>query len=63
MCWHVAEVLAAVLKPTHEYKARDQMKIAVMGSGGVGGFYGGRLAHAGYDVTFVARGRTPCRNA
>ncbi|MBI4194298.1 MAG: 2-dehydropantoate 2-reductase [Betaproteobacteria bacterium] len=32
------------------------MKIAVMGSGGVGGFYGGRLAHAGCDVTFVARG-------
>src|SRR5947209_34097 len=32
------------------------MRIAVMGSGGVGGFYGGRLAHAGYDVTFVARG-------
>lgn len=32
------------------------MKIAIMGSGGVGGFFGGRLAHAGYDVTFVARG-------
>ena len=32
------------------------MKIAVMGSGGVGGFYGGRLANAGCDVTFVARG-------
>ena len=32
------------------------MKIAVMGSGGVGGFYGGRLANAGYDVHFVARG-------
>ena len=32
------------------------MKIAVMGAGGVGGFYGGRLAHAGYDVHFVARG-------
>ncbi len=32
------------------------MKIAVMGSGGVGGLYGGRLAHAGSDVTFVARG-------
>ncbi len=32
------------------------MKIAFMGSGGVGGFYGGRLAHAGCDVTFVARG-------
>ena len=32
------------------------MKIAIMGSGGVGGFYGGRLAHAGCDVHFVARG-------
>ena len=28
----------------------------MMGSGGVGGFFGGRLAHAGYDVSFVARG-------
>lgn len=32
------------------------MKIAVMGSGGVGGYYGGLLAQAGYDVTFIARG-------
>src|SRR5437773_8609090 len=32
------------------------MKIAMMGSGGVGGFIGGRLAHAGYDVSFIARG-------
>ncbi|HZM44501.1 MAG TPA: 2-dehydropantoate 2-reductase [Burkholderiales bacterium] len=32
------------------------MKILIMGSGGVGGFYGGRLARAGCDVTFVARG-------
>src|SRR4051812_42856766 len=32
------------------------MKIAMMGSGGVGGFFGGRLAQAGYDVSFVARG-------
>ena len=32
------------------------MKILVMGSGGVGGLYGGRLASAGCDVTFVARG-------
>jgi len=32
------------------------MKIAVMGSGGVGGFYGGHLARAGYDVAFIARG-------
>jgi 2-dehydropantoate 2-reductase len=32
------------------------MRIAVMGAGGVGGFFGGRLAHAGCDVTFIARG-------
>ena len=32
------------------------MKIAMMGSGGVGGFFGGRLANAGYDVSFIARG-------
>jgi len=32
------------------------MKIAVMGSGGVGGYFGGRLAQAGCDVTFIARG-------
>jgi 2-dehydropantoate 2-reductase len=32
------------------------MKITVMGSGGVGGYFGGRLAAAGNDVTFVARG-------
>jgi 2-dehydropantoate 2-reductase len=32
------------------------MRIAVMGSGGLGGLYGGRLAHIGCDVTFIARG-------
>lgn len=32
------------------------MKVLVMGSGGVGGYFGGRLAAAGNDVTFVARG-------
>ena len=32
------------------------MKIVMMGSGGVGGFFGGRLANAGEDVRFVARG-------
>ncbi len=32
------------------------MRIAIMGAGGVGGFYGGRLAQAGHDVTFVTRG-------
>src|SRR5882724_10263373 len=32
------------------------MRITVMGSGGVGGYFGARLAAAGNDVTFVARG-------
>ncbi len=32
------------------------MKIAVVGTGGVGGYFGGLLAHSGQDVTFVARG-------
>ena len=32
------------------------MRFAIVGSGAVGGYYGARLAHAGYDVTFVARG-------
>ncbi len=32
------------------------MKIAVMGSGGIGGYFGGRLAANGEDVTFIARG-------
>lgn len=33
------------------------MRIAVMGAGGVGGYFGARLAQAGHDVTFIARGR------
>jgi 2-dehydropantoate 2-reductase len=33
------------------------MRIAVMGAGGVGGYFGARLAQAGHEVTFVARGR------
>lgn len=32
------------------------MKIAIFGSGGVGGYFGGRLAASGEDVTFLARG-------
>lgn len=33
------------------------MRIAVMGAGGVGGYFGGRLAQAGHEVSFVARGK------
>ena len=31
--------------------------VAVVGAGGVGGYFGGRLAQAGYEVSFVARGK------
>lgn len=34
------------------------MKIAVVGAGGVGGYFGGRLAQAGVDTTFIVRGAT-----
>jgi len=32
------------------------MRIAVMGAGALGGYFGGRLAAAGNDVTLIARG-------
>jgi 2-dehydropantoate 2-reductase len=32
------------------------MRIAVYGTGGVGGYFGGRLAQGGEDVIFIARG-------
>jgi 2-dehydropantoate 2-reductase len=33
------------------------MRIVVMGTGGMGGYYGGLLSKAGQDVTFIARGQ------
>ncbi len=33
------------------------MKLAVMGAGGIGGYFGGRLALAGEEVCFIARGQ------
>ena len=32
------------------------MKIIIMGTGGVGGYFGARLKNAGHDVAFIARG-------
>ena len=34
------------------------MNIVVIGAGGVGGFFGGKLSHAGFNVTFIARNET-----
>ena len=33
------------------------MNIVVIGAGGVGGYFGGKLAKAGFEVTFMARGK------
>jgi len=32
------------------------VRVTVMGAGGLGGYYGGLLARAGHEVTFIARG-------
>ena len=36
--------------------AGQKLKVAVVGAGGTGAYYGGALARAGHDVTFIARG-------
>tara|TARA_B100000686_G_scaffold256561_1_gene268273 strand:- start:4066 stop:5001 length:936 start_codon:yes stop_codon:yes gene_type:complete len=36
--------------------ASQKLKVAVVGAGGTGAYYGGALATAGHDVTFIARG-------
>ncbi|MEV6901085.1 2-dehydropantoate 2-reductase [Amycolatopsis sp. NPDC051372] len=33
------------------------MRVVVMGTGGVGGYFGARLAQGGHDVSFIARGK------
>ncbi len=35
----------------------EPMKVAVMGAGAVGGYFGGLLARGGADVSFIARGK------
>jgi 2-dehydropantoate 2-reductase len=37
-------------------KKETTLKIAIMGSGGIGGYYGAMLQNGGADVTFIARG-------
>jgi 2-dehydropantoate 2-reductase len=43
-----------VLNPNRDQETA--LKIAVLGAGGVGGYFGGRLAAAGANLTFIARG-------
>ncbi len=37
-------------------KTTESLRIAIVGVGGVGGYFGARLAQAGHDVFFIARG-------
>ncbi|MCH7737240.1 MAG: 2-dehydropantoate 2-reductase [Chloroflexi bacterium] len=37
-------------------RASEHIKVAVIGAGGVGGYFGGLLARAEHEVTFIARG-------
>src|ERR1700751_1295964 len=39
-----------------EYRRGCYMRIAIMAAGAVGGYFGGRMAAAGHDVAFIARG-------
>src|SRR5262249_46586804 len=41
------------------YVILGRVRIAIVGAGGVGGYFGGRLVEAGADVTFLARGAHP----
>src|SRR2546425_895400 len=52
--------MGSVAVRTPPSKPRDReahsMRIAVLGSGGIGGYYGALLAKAGHDIVFIARG-------
>src|SRR4029077_20190871 len=40
---------------TWPLRAEAAMRILVLGGGAIGGYFGGRLAEAGVDVTFLVR--------
>jgi 2-dehydropantoate 2-reductase len=49
-------MMAVRARPVPDEVQEVRMRIAVLGTGGIGGYFGGRLAASGHDVTFVARG-------
>lgn len=44
------------LNETYRYREMKSQKVAVIGTGAVGGYYGARLVEAGHDVFFQMRG-------
>lgn len=49
-------LLAFLLLPNYLGRNLSVMNILIVGAGGVGGYFGAKLAVSGNDVTFVARG-------
>lgn len=49
--------MTKILKINFDYfREKKEMHIVIYGAGGVGGYFGARLAEAGNKVTFIARG-------
>jgi 2-dehydropantoate 2-reductase len=53
-----AKNIASPLRPArHEVRSQEQvMRFMILGAGGIGCYYGARLAAAGHEVDFIARG-------
>ncbi|MEO8021021.1 2-dehydropantoate 2-reductase [Polaromonas sp.] len=45
----------ATIPSTEEQAAKSRLRVAVMGAGAVGSYYGGMLARTGHDVALIAR--------
>ena len=54
--WPFAVRFNTLGAPPHALHGRKSLKIAIIGVGAIGGYLGTRLAHAGDEVTFIARG-------
>src|SRR5437868_5561672 len=60
--WHDKSLAVACLRDSSlvtrhsSFEGRTGMRFAIFGVGAIGGYLGAKLAHAGEDVTFIARG-------
>jgi hypothetical protein len=54
--WSKSRIVKSGRRASTRPNEEERMRIAVIGTGGIGGPYGASLARAGADVIFVARG-------
>ena len=54
--WPLAVGFITLAALPHALQDGRHLKIAIIGAGAIGGYLGTRLAHAGDEVTFIARG-------